>query len=64
MGTASRETWSADSAEVAKLRSDLKSLHERLVKAENEREDLRYELDRRAMRGDYNPTDTKVLHFK
>ena len=53
-----------DSAEVSKMRSDLKSLQDRLTKAENDREDLRYELDRRAMKGDYNPLDTKVLHFK
>ena len=59
-----KKSAAVNSAEVSKLRSDLKSLQDRLTKAENEREDLRYELDRRAMKGDYNPLDTKVLHFK
>ena len=59
-----KKSAAVNSAEVSKLRSDLKSLQDRLTKTENEREDLRYELDRRAMKGDYNPLDTKVLHFK
>jgi len=63
-GAASQAGSVVDSAEVSKLRSDLKSLVERLKKAENERDDIKFELERRAIRGDYNPTDTKVLHFR
>ena len=39
-----------DSAEVLKLRSDLKSLMDRLKKAENERDDVMFEMERRAIR--------------
>ena len=52
------------SSEVGKLKTDLNLLQEKLRKVENDRDELRYEMDRRAMRGDYNPTDTKVIHFR
>jgi hypothetical protein len=52
------------SSEVGKLKTDLNLLQEKLRKVENERDELRYEMDRRAMRGDYNPSDTKVIHFR
>ena len=53
-----------DSSELAKLRSDLVSVQDKLKKVENERDHLQYEMDIRAMRGDYNPTNTKVIHFR
>lgn len=52
------------SSEVGKLKADLNLLQEKVRKVENERDELRYEMDRRAMRGDYNPSDTKVIHFR
>ena len=52
------------SVELAKLRSDLVSVQDKLKKVENERDHLQYEMDIRAMRGDYNPTNTKVIHFR
>ena len=64
-GASSHETSSLfGSSEVGKLKTDLNLLQEKLRKVENERDELRYEMDRRAMRGDYNPTDTKVIHFR
>ena len=64
-GAASQEVSSfADSSEVAKLKSDLKSLKEKLVKTENERDEIQFEMDRRSLRGDYVSSDTKVIHFR
>ena len=45
-----------DSQEIVKLKSELKALEER-----NQR--LVTELERRAIRGDFDPVDTKVIHF-
>ena len=63
-GSGQEASMFIDSSEIAKLKSDLKSLQEKLAKTENERDEIRYEMDRRAMRGDYNPTNTKVIHFR
>jgi len=50
--------------EIAKLQTQIKEMENRLNEVINEKENLQYELERRAMKGDYNPSDTKVLHFK
>ena len=50
--------------EKAKLAEQVAHLKSQLDKVYEEKEDLKYELDRRAIKGDYNPTDTKVLHFR
>lgn len=50
--------------EKARLAKEVADLRSQLDKVYEEKEDLKYELDRRAIRGDYNPTDTKVLHFR
>merc|ERR1719376_1024887 len=46
------------------LSHDVADLKTRLEKAVREREELEIQLERRAIRGDYDPTDTKVLHFR
>ena len=47
---------SSDSQEIEKLRTNLKALEERNQK-------LLTELERRAIKGDFDPVETKVLHF-
>merc|ERR1719400_3033407 len=47
---------SSDSQEIEKLKSNVKALEER-----NQR--LLSELERRAIKGDFDPAETKVLHF-
>ena len=47
-----------------KIRSDLETMEKRLNAVLTEKENLEHELERRAIQGDYNPTDTKVLHFR
>ena len=46
-----------NNTEIIELRKNLQSLQEK-------NEKLEMELERRAIKGDFNPTDTKVLHFK
>lgn len=48
----------------ADLISELKSLKEKVRRVEHERDELRFEMEKRSIRGDYNPSHTKVLHFK
>ena len=50
--------------ESAKIRSELEIMETRLNTALAQKEALELELERRAIQGDYNPTDTKVLHFR
>ena len=50
--------------ESAKIRSELENMETRLNTALAQKEALELELERRAIQGDYNPTDTKVLHFR
>lgn len=50
--------------ESAKIRSELEIMETRLNTALSQKEALELELERRAIQGDYNPTDTKVLHFR
>ena len=45
-----------ETQEILKLKSELKALEERNQRLVNE-------LERRAIRGDFDPVDTKVLHF-
>ena len=45
-----------ETQEIVKLKSELKALEERNQRLVNE-------LERRAIRGDFDPVDTKVLHF-
>ncbi|QQP57051.1 Mitotic spindle assembly checkpoint protein MAD1like [Caligus rogercresseyi] len=42
----------------------LQALKKDLEAALHERDHLRYELDNRAIKGDYNPHNTKVIQFK
>jgi len=50
--------------EKTRLSHEVSQLKQLLDRAREEKEDLKYELERRAIKGDYDPTDTKVLHFR
>ena len=50
--------------ESAKIRSELEKMENQLNTALAQKEALELELECRAIQGDYNPTDTKVLHFR
>ena len=50
--------------EKTKMKMELEAMENRLSAVLAEKENLQYELERRAIQGDYNPLDTKVLHFK
>merc|ERR1719384_1920400 len=47
-----------------KLKTAMSELENRSNTVMAEKENLELELERRAIQGDYNPTDTKVLHFR
>merc|ERR1719384_2433970 len=46
------------------MKSTMVELESRLNTVMTEKENLELELERRAIQGDYDPTDTKVLHFR
>lgn len=60
-GTKDQQIWDE---ERLKMQSELEILESRLNSVVAEKESLELELERRAIQGDYNPVDTKVLHFK
>lgn len=51
-------------AKNVELEAQIQRLDSLYAKAMAEKEDLELELERRAIRGDYKPSDTKVLHFR
>eukprot|EP00095_Tigriopus_kingsejongensis_P000786 maker-scaffold67_size430214-snap-gene-3.28 protein:Tk00786 transcript:maker-scaffold67_size430214-snap-gene-3.28-mRNA-1 annotation:"mitotic spindle assembly checkpoint protein mad1" len=50
--------------EVTRLSQELEAIRHELQTVRTEKDDLDLELERRAIKGDYNPTETRVLHFK
>ena len=65
---ASKQAAAMDTAETSgelrRLQVDVEKLGNELRKVREEKADLEYEMERRSMRGDYDPRETKVLHFK
>ena len=64
MDIAPSETLKKTENELRQVKEDCDKLEKALETVQNERDHLKYELNRRAMKGDYDPTDTKVIHFK
>ena len=50
--------------EIRKLKSELEAVRKTYHKMEESRDAIKDEMDRRALRGDYNPDETRVLHFR
>ena len=63
-GTSSEKTKTVSEEELLKVKAAMSELENRLNTVMTEKENLELELERRAIQGDYNPGDTKVLHFK
>ena len=65
---ASKQAAAMDTAETSgelrRLQVDVEKLGNELSKVREEKADLEYEMERRSIRGDYDPRETKVLHFK
>lgn len=60
-----RETESSSTAEeVTKLKVSLDRMNKAYEEMEEKRDALQAEMDRRALRGDYNPNETRILHFR
>ena len=62
--TTGEATTPASTKELEEARAKVKELTAAVAEATEARERLQAELDRRAMRGDYDPTDTKVIQFR
>ena len=63
-GTSSEKAKTVSEEEISQMKSKMAELESRLTTVMTEKENLELELERRAIQGDYNPTDTKVLHFR
>jgi len=63
-GASSEKSKTVSDEELSKMKTAMSELENRLQIVMAEKESLELELERRAIQGDYNPTDTKVLHFK
>ena len=63
-GTSSEKAKTVSDEEISQMKSKMAELESRLTTVMTEKENLELELERRAIQGDYNPTDTKVLHFR
>ena len=50
--------------EIRKLKSELDVLKKAYEQMEESRDAMKDEMDRRALRGDYNPEETRVLHYR
>ena len=53
-----------DLEKIEKLERKVKVMEDEMKKLEHEKEVLEDRLEERALKGDYNPTKTKILHFK
>ena len=63
-GKTSEKEKTVSEEEMMKLKASMSELENQLNTVMAEKENLELELERRAIQGDYNPTDTKVLHFR
>lgn len=54
----------ASEVEVIRLNGEVSELKAKLERTEEQMEEMKMEKERRALRGEFDPTTTRILHFK